>query len=113
MKENQCKVILVGESSVGKTSIIQRYYKNEFDEVILSTTNDFFVEKPLDINGKKVTLEIWDTAGQERYRTIVRKFFKETKVAILVYDITKETSFNELKNYWYKEIKEQCSDISM
>jgi small GTP-binding protein len=109
----ECKVILVGESSVGKSSIIQRYYNNEFDDVILSTVSEFFVEKALDIDGKTITLEIWDTAGQERYRTLVRQYYKESKAAILVYDITKESTFNELKNYWYKEIKENCPDISM
>ena len=109
----ECKVILIGESSVGKSSIIKRYYNNEFDDVILSTVSEFYVEKVLDIEGKSITLEIWDTAGQERYRTLVRQYYKQSKAAILVYDITKESTFGELKNYWYKEIKENCPDISM
>ena len=58
-------------------------------------------------------MEIWDTAGQERYRTLVRNYYKGSKAAILVYDISQKITFDELKNYWYKEIKENCPDISM
>ena len=113
MSENVCKVILLGESSVGKSSIIQRFIKDEFKDVLVSTVSEYYTEKKLDINGIQVSLEIWDTAGQERYRTLVRNYYKGSKAAILVYDISQKITFDELKNYWYKEIKENCPDISM
>ena len=113
MNKNQCKVILLGESSVGKTSLIKRYLKNEFDEVIVSTVSESYLEKIIDINGTTINLEIWDTAGEERFRTLVRNYFKGSHAAILIYDISKRTTFDELKQYWYKEIKENCPNISM
>ena len=113
MNKNQCKVILLGESSVGKTSLIKRYLKNEFDEVIVSTVSESYLEKIIDINGTTINLEIWDTAGEERFRTLVRNYFKGAHAAILIYDISKRTTFDEVKQYWYKEIKENCPNISM
>ena len=113
MSEKNCKVILLGESSVGKSSILQRFTKDEFKDVLVSTVSEYYTEKKLDINGIEVNLEIWDTAGQERYRTLVRNYYKGSKAAILVYDISQKITFDELKNYWYKEIKENCPDISM
>jgi len=113
MSEKNCKVILLGESSVGKSSILQRFTKDEFKDVLVSTVSEYYTEKKLDINGIEVILEIWDTAGQERYRTLVRNYYKGSKAAILVYDISQKITFDELKNYWYKEIKENCPDISM
>ena len=112
MTENLCKVILLGESSVGKTCIIKRILNDEFNEVVVSTIGEFYCEKKVDINGAKVNLEIWDTAGQERYRTLVKKYYTGSKAAILVYDISCKKTFEQLKNYWYKEIKENCPDIS-
>ena len=113
MNNNQCKVILLGESSVGKTSLIQRYLKDEFNDVIISTVSECYLEKQIDINGTIINLQIWDTAGEERYRTLIRNYYNGTNAAIFVYDISKKTTFDELKNYWYKEIKENCPDISM
>ena len=111
MTEN-CKVILLGESSVGKTCIIKRFSKDEFNEVLLSTIGESFYEKNIDINGTKVNLEIWDTAGEEQFRTIVKNYYTGSKAAIFVYDISSKKTFEQLKNYWYKEIKENCPDIS-
>ena len=112
MNEKLCKVILLGESSVGKSSIIHRFLKDNFNDFIISTVSECYVEKELDINGNSVILEIWDTAGQERYRTLVKNYYKGSKTAVLVYDISKKDTFEEMKNYWYKEIKENCPDIS-
>ena len=112
MNEKLCKVILLGESSVGKSSIIHRFLKDNFNDFIISTVSECYVEKELDINGNPVILEIWDTAGQERYRTLVKNYYKGSKAAVLVYDISKKDTFEEMKNYWYKEIKENCPDIS-
>ena len=113
MDKNICKVILIGESSVGKTSIINRFLKDEFEDIIISTVSECHASKSIEVNGITVNLEIWDTAGQERYRSLVKNYFKGTKSAILIYDISQKNTFEELKNYWYKQIKENCPDISM
>jgi len=103
-----CKVVLIGESGVGKTSIISRYIKNTFNSQLLSSPGSNFVTKTVLMkdDNKSIKFEIWDTAGQERYRALAKVFYKNAAVCILVYDITRKASFNELKNYWYKEIKE-------
>ena len=113
MNDAQCKVILLGESSVGKSSIMHRFLRDEFNDVMLSTVSEYYTEKKLDIDGNEVSLQIWDTAGQERYRTLVKNYYNGSKAAILVYDISKSSTFDEIKKYWYKEIKENCPDISM
>ena len=110
-----CKVVLIGESGVGKTSIISRYTNNTFKSQLMSTPGANFVTKNiiLEDENQSIKFEIWDTAGQERYRALAKVFYKNAAVCVLVYDITRKTSFNELKNYWYKEIKENAQkDVS-
>ena len=116
-KSEICKVVLLGESSVGKTCIITRFVDNEFDKEILSTTGASYANKTLkfkDYNNKEILFEIWDTAGQEKYRSLTQLFYKDASIAILVYDITNEESYNELKNYWVNQIIEFApKDISI
>ena len=110
-----CKVVLIGESGVGKTSIISRYINNTFKSQLMSTPGANFVTKNviMEDDNQSIRFEIWDTAGQERYRALAKVFYKNAAVCVLVYDITRKTSFNELKNYWYKEIKENAqSNVS-
>jgi len=101
------KVILLGESGVGKTSIIARFYSGKFDpDIIMPLTSQFFrktIELP---NNKSITFDIWNTAGQERYRSLTKIFYKDAKVIILVYDITNKDSFIQLKEYWYEQVKQ-------
>ena len=105
------KVVLIGESGVGKTSIISRYISNSFNPLQNPTTASSYTSKIVEIeNGKKVKFELWDTAGQERYRSIARIFYQNTAVCILVYDITRKTSFEEIKKYWIKEVKSHIKD---
>ena len=103
-----CKVVLLGESGVGKTSIISRYITNTFKSQMVSTLGANFVTKNviMEDENQSIKFEIWDTAGQERYRALTKVFYKNAAVCILVYDITKKKTFEELKNYWVKEIKE-------
>ena len=103
-----CKVVLIGESGVGKTSIISRYITNTFKSQMVSTLGANFVTKNviMEDENQSIKFEIWDTAGQERYRALTKVFYKNAPVCILVYDITKKKTFEELKNYWVKEIKE-------
>ena len=102
-----CKVVLIGESGVGKTSIIARYTQNSFKSQQLPTTGANFVSKIiiLEDENKSIKFELWDTAGQERYRALAKVFYKNAAVCVLVYDITRKSSFDELKNFWVNEIK--------
>ena len=107
------KIVLIGEPFVGKTCIINRYVDNNYKENPGSTIGSNYTSKKItipDLN-KEVILDIWDTAGQEVYRSFVKLFYKESKIAILVYDISDRKSFDELKKYWFNEIKEFRKDI--
>ena len=108
-----CKIVLVGQSGVGKTCIIGRFINNTFENNIMSTTGASYAGKTMvfeELDGKCVKFEIWDTAGQEKYRSLTKIFYKDARIAILVYDITRKDSFEELKNYWYAQLKESSPD---
>ena len=101
------KVVLVGESGVGKTSIITQFIDQTFQEDQQSTTGGTFSTKSVICDDTKILkFEIWDTAGQERYRALTKMFYKDANAAVLVYDITRKDSFEELQNYWAQQIKE-------
>ena len=102
-----CKVVLLGESGVGKTSIIQRYINNIFNPENPTTGGANFTSKTVKFEeeNQKIKFEIWDTAGQEKFRSLAKVFYKNSSVCILVYDITKKKTFEELKKFWYEEIK--------
>ena len=103
------KAVLLGESGVGKTCIIARFINNTFENNIMSTTGASYAGKTLsfdEFGGKCIKFEIWDTAGQEKYRALTKIFYKDAGVAILVYDITRKESVDEIKEYWYNQIKE-------
>ena len=101
------KVVLIGESGVGKTCIINRFNEGKFDPNIKISISAQFCRKKIDLpNGESVTMDIWDTVGQETFRSITQIFYAHAKVAIIVYDVTKKKTFDEVKNYWYKKIQE-------
>ena len=100
------KVTLIGESSVGKTSIINRYTRDDFAQDLESTLGANYSQKKIVRHGKKIRLDLWDTAGQEKYRAIGRHFYKESYIVCLVYDITSKSSFDNIKKIWYPELKE-------
>ena len=102
-----CKVVLIGESGVGKTSIITRYMSNTFSSTLASTPGANFTTKTvyLEEEQQSIKYEIWDTAGQEKYRSLAKVFYKNAAVCILVYEITRRVSFEELKKYWINEVK--------
>ena len=105
------KVVLLGESGVGKTSIILRYITNLFNPRQLPTQGASYVSKIIEVKkNQKIKFELWDTAGEEKYRAIARIFYQNASVCILVYDITRKTSFDEIKNFWVNEIKQHIQD---
>lgn len=109
-----CKIVLLGESGVGKTCIISRYINKVFEGNTISTNGASYASKTLHFDDYETSLkvEIWDTAGQEKYRSLTKIFYKDATAAILVYDITRKDSFDEIKNYWYKQLLECApSDI--
>ena len=111
-----CKVVLLGEAGVGKTSIIARFINDKFEKDIRSSTGASFMGKKMkfkEFKNKVLNFEIWDTAGQEIYRSLNTLVYKDSAIALLVYDITNENSFNEIQNYWYKQLIENApKDIS-
>ena len=103
-----CKVVLLGDSGVGKTCIIARYISGSFDKNSPTTNGASFCSKNVRFEqlGKNLLLDIWDTAGQEKYKALTKFFYKDAAVCILVYDITRKESFESLKDYWYSQLKE-------
>ncbi len=105
-----CKVVLIGESGVGKTSIILRYLNNTFSQSLNSTPGANFSTKKMFLEEENQTIkfEVWDTAGQEKYRSLAKVFYKNAAVCILVYEITRKTSFEELKKYWINQVMNEA-----
>ena len=102
--DEKIKVMAIGETRVGKTSLIKKYTKNTFGGVYLTTVGIDFQEKIINSEGKAVKVQIWDTAGQERFRNIAKNYFHTSDGFLLVYDITCKESFEKL-NFWYEQIK--------
>ena len=101
------KVVLLGDSGVGKTNLISRYVTNKFEEDTKSTIGVEFFCKTYKVNNDKIIkVEIWDTAGQERYKSITSVYYKGAKGAFIVYDITSKKSFDNIDK-WINEIKEK------
>ena len=112
-KDNSFKVVLLGESGVGKTCIIDRFINDKFELDTLPTKAASFGAKTITIDeneGKSLQFNIWDTAGQEKFRSLSRIFYKDASAAILVYDITNKKSFEEIKNYWVGQLKEHAQE---
>ena len=106
------KVVLLGESGVGKTSIISQFTTKTFDPHRETSLSAQFISKTLDFQdiGQSIKFDIWDTVGQEKYRSLAKIFYKDAKVIIFVYDITTENSFQGIKEYWYKETKDNLDE---
>ena len=99
MIKNSHKIIILGSSSVGKSSIIKRLVSNEFFESNKSTTGAEFYPYNCIIDGEPIKLQIWDTAGQERFKSISKSYFRNAVGAILVFDITNSDSFDQLSQW--------------
>jgi small GTP-binding protein len=106
------KLVFVGDPGVGKTCIISRFIKGSFEADVASTMGANYISKTIEVPelGESLDLDIWDTAGQEKYKSLTRIFFKGAKLAVLVYDITRNDTFENMKNVWLKEIKEHADE---
>ena len=102
------KILLVGNSSVGKSSLFLRFVDDVWNDVFVPTIGVDFKIKTLKINEKNVKLQIWDTAGQERFRTIISSYYKGAQGILLVFDVTEKESFESLNN-WLIEIEKNAN----
>ena len=98
------KLILIGDSYVGKSNILLKYLKNQFNENSKTTVGLEFGTKNIIINNKRIKIQIWDTAGQERYRSITSAYYKGAKGALIVYDITRKNTFDNIDK-WITDLK--------
>ena len=103
------KLVLIGDSGVGKTNILSRYNNNEFSLATQPTVGVEFGNKIIKKENKSIKLQLWDTAGQERYKAITNAFYKGSKGAFVVYDITRKSTFLNIDN-WIGELKTNGSD---
>ena len=109
-KEFLYKILLLGDSTVGKTCFLMRYTDNTFQEIHMSTIGLDYKLKNVQLDdGKMVKIQIWDTAGQDRFRSITKNYYKGAHGIILIYDITNQKTFENVKN-WINQIKEEVSN---
>ncbi|CAO2829894.1 unnamed protein product [Amaranthus hypochondriacus] len=101
------KVVLVGDSGVGKSNLLSRFTRNEFCLESKSTIGVEFATRTLQVEGRTVKAQIWDTAGQERYRAITSAYYRGALGALLVYDVTKPTTFDNVSR-WLKELRDHA-----
>ncbi|KAI0260523.1 P-loop containing nucleoside triphosphate hydrolase protein [Gloeopeniophorella convolvens] len=103
------KIVVMGNTGVGKTSLLQRYTQGKFDpKNTTSTTGAFFVTKKVSVGGVKVRLQLWDTAGQERFRSMAPMYYRGANAALLLYDITNQASFEDVRG-WLEELRKNCA----
>ena len=104
------KIIIIGDSGIGKSSVLFRFADDVYNESYISTIGVDFKIKTVFINGKVIKLQIWDTAGQERFRTITTSYYRSSHIIFLCYDITDKESFSNLE-IWLGEIKKFASKV--
>ncbi|KAL4319495.1 hypothetical protein GQ457_18G020590 [Hibiscus cannabinus] len=106
------KVVLIGDSGVGKSNLLSRFTRNEFCLESKSTIGVEFATRTLQVEGRTVKAQIWDTAGQERYRAITSAYYRGALGALLVYDVTKPTTFENVSR-WLKELRDHADSNIM
>lgn len=100
----QIKLLMIGDSGVGKTCLLLRYANDSFSPTFITTIGIDFKIKNIQLDGKRIKLQIWDTAGQERFRTITTSYFRGAQGILLVYDVTDRNSFTSIRN-WVAQIQ--------
>jgi len=103
------KLLLIGDSGVGKSCLLLRFSDDTFTTSFITTIGIDFKVRTVELDGKRVKLQIWDTAGQERFRTITTAYYRGAMGILLVYDVTDESSFNNIRN-WIRNIEQHASD---
>ncbi|KFO30124.1 ras-related protein Rab-19 isoform X2 [Fukomys damarensis] len=98
------KVILIGDSNVGKTCVVQHFRSGVYTETQQNTIGVDFTVHSLDIDGKRVKMQVWDTAGQERFRTITQSYYRSAHAAIIAYDLTRRSTFESVP-HWIHEVE--------
>ena len=103
------KLLLIGDSGVGKTCVLFRFSDDAFNSTFISTIGIDFKIRTIELDEKKIKLQIWDTAGQERFRTITTAYYRGAMGILLLYDITNEKSFDNIKT-WIHNIEQHASE---
>ncbi|KAK4469683.1 hypothetical protein MN116_007211 [Schistosoma mekongi] len=103
------KLLLIGDSGVGKTCLLIRYVEDSFTSTFISTIGIDFKIKTIELEGKKIKLQIWDTAGQERFQTITSSYYRGAMGIMLIYDITSRRTFDNIQT-WMKNISDFASE---
>ena len=104
------KIVLVGDTGVGKSSIATQFANNEFSDFQESTIGAAFFTKSIEIDGTSYKIDVWDTAGQERYHSLTPMYYRGAKIALIVFDITNLLSYEKMKQ-WSSEIKNSVNNI--
>jgi len=104
-EDNSIKIVIVGDSGVGKSNILTRFTNDDFNQESKATVGVDLASRTLKIDDKTIKLHIWDAAGQEKFKSITAAYYKGAKGAMIVYDISKKESFNSIGK-WYQEVRE-------
>jgi small GTP-binding protein len=107
--DEKCQLLVIGDSTVGKTSILQRYVDSKFSQSHLATVGIDYFTKDITINNKIIRVKVWDTAGQERYKSLTNAFFRNAQGIMLVFDVSNMDSFDNLK-FWIENIKQNIGE---
>ena len=103
------KIVLIGDSGVGKSSVILKFVDDKFDKNFPDTIGVDFKINTITVNDKKIRLQLWDTAGQERFRTITTSYYRCAHISIVFFDLTNLTSYEDIPR-WFSEIKKHADD---
>ena len=110
-KKQMCRIIFIGESEVGKTSLINSILGEQFNQEHITTIGIVNTLKEKIIKNKILLINLYDTAGQEKFRSLTKLTYNKKDIVIFVYDVTKIESYNAIKDYWIEEVKDNANDL--
>jgi small GTP-binding protein len=110
-KKQICRIIFIGESEVGKTSLINSILGEQFNQEHITTIGIVNTLKEKIIKNKILLINLYDTAGQEKFRSLTKLTYNKKDIVIFVYDVTKIESYNAIKDYWIEEVKDNANDL--